>query len=137
MSRFYQRPWWQFWGESPGVWLRLLLLTLCAAAHAFLAAPAQVDPSVSEGEFADVAGEHALFAAEDPRTIFARARAWPVHGTPFPDALLREAVETALRPEAPWDQVTAAITAFDLYQDRPWSPWCCNRLSPIMRLTFC
>jgi hypothetical protein len=98
----------------------LLLLALCAAAHAFLAASAQADPSVSEGEFADVAGEHALFAAEDPRTIFARARAWPVHGTPFPDALLREAVETALRPEAPWDQVTAAITAFDLYQDRPW-----------------
>jgi hypothetical protein len=34
--------------------------------------------------------------------------------------LLRRAVETALQPEAPWDQITAAITAFDLYQDRPW-----------------
>ena len=25
-----------------------------------------------------------------------------------------------MRPEAPWDQVTAAIAAFDLYHDRPW-----------------
>ena len=41
-------------------------------------------------------------------------------GTPFPDALLRQAVEAALQPEASWDDITAAITAFDLYQDRPW-----------------
>jgi hypothetical protein len=52
--------------------------------------------------------------------IFAHAQAWPAQGAPFPDAVLRQAVETALRPEAPWDQVTAAIAAFDLYHDRPW-----------------
>jgi len=52
--------------------------------------------------------------------IFAQAQAWPAQWSPFPDAVLRQAVETALRPEAPWDQVTAAITAFDLYHDRPW-----------------
>ena len=52
--------------------------------------------------------------------IFAQARAWPAHGDPFPDAVLRKAVETALQPEASWDYITAAITAFDLYHDRPW-----------------
>jgi hypothetical protein len=105
MSRFYQRPCWQSWGWRFGVWLRLLLLlVLSAVAHTFLATSAQAQPSVSENELADVSREHAPFAPEDPRTIFARARAWPVHRAPFPDALLRRAVETALQPEAPWDQ---------------------------------
>jgi hypothetical protein len=50
----------------------------------------------------------------------AQVQRWQERGTPFPDALLRKAVEAALQPEASWDDITAAITAFDVYQDRPW-----------------
>jgi hypothetical protein len=50
----------------------------------------------------------------------AQAQRWRERGTPFPDALLRQAVEAALQPEASWDDTVAAITAFDVYQDRPW-----------------
>jgi len=38
-----------------------------------------------------------------------------------------QAVEAALQPEAAWEDITAAITAFDVYQDRPWSPRSCSR----------
>jgi hypothetical protein len=84
--------------------------------HAALSTPVQAHPSAATVEAPDAPGE------EDPQVILAQARAWQAHGVPFPEAVLRKAVETALRPEAPWDQVTAAITAFDLYQDRPWVP---------------
>jgi hypothetical protein len=117
MSRFsqHQRPWWQLCGWRCGVWCSLLLLlAVSPTAHAALSTPEQAHPSAVTVEAPDAPGE------EDPRVIFAQAQAWPAQGAPFPDAVLRQAVETALRPEAPWDQVTAAITAFDLYHDRPW-----------------
>ena len=110
MSRFSQHPrrWQQSGRWSCGVRLcALLLLAVCAAAHASLATPAQAHAHASHGK-------------EDPQAVLAQARAWPAHGEPFPDAALRQAVETALQPDAPWDDITAAITAFDLYQDRPW-----------------
>ena len=73
MSRFYQRP-----AGSLGValWCGSVCSSypLCGM-HAFLATSAQAQPSVSENELADVFREHAPFAPEDPRTIFARARA--------------------------------------------------------------
>jgi len=52
--------------------------------------------------------------------ILAQAQRWHERGTPFPEARLRQAVEAALQPEASWDDIAAAITAFDVYQDRPW-----------------
>jgi hypothetical protein len=113
MSRFCQpqHPWRPLCGWRCGVWLGLLLfLTVSATAHAFLA----------DGDAANALRAPTPREGEDPRVIFAQARAWSAQGAPFPDAVLRQAVETALRPEAPWDQVTAAITAFDLYHDRPW-----------------
>src|SRR5215475_1089234 len=113
MSRFSQpqHPWRPWCGWRCGVWLGLLLfLTVSATAHAFLA----------DGDAANALRAPTPREGEDPPVIFAQARAWPAYGAPFPDAVLRQAVETALRPEAPWDQVTAAITAFDLYHDRPW-----------------
>jgi hypothetical protein len=117
MSRFsqHQRRWWQSWRWCYGVWRRVLLLLAVFAA-------AQAAPGVSAGAGADTPRARATVATADPQVIFAQAQAWPAHGAPFPDAVLRQAVETALRPEAPEDQVTAAITAFDLYQDRPWVP---------------
>jgi hypothetical protein len=116
MARFsqHQRPWWQLGGWYGGVGRSLLLLfTVSAAAHATFATPAQVHPSAATIEAPDAPGE------EDPRVIFAQAQAWQAHGVSFPDAVRRKAVETALQPEATWDQITAAITAFDLYHDRP------------------
>lgn len=88
------------------VWLRcMVLLTSMIPATTSLWAVDLAQPSISE---------------IDPRVILARAQAWQARGVPFPDADLRQAVEAALQPEAPWDQITAAITAFDVYHDRPW-----------------
>ena len=55
-----------------------------------------------------------------PRAILAQAQRWRERGEPFPDARLRQAVEAALQPEASWEDITSAITAFEVYQDRPW-----------------
>ena len=123
MSRFsqHQHPWWPLCAWRCGVWLSLLLLlAVSPTAYASPSTPDQAHPSVADGEAADAPRARPPREGEDPRVIFAQAQAWPAHGAPFPDAVLRQAVETALRPEAPWDQVTAAITAFDLYHDRPW-----------------
>jgi hypothetical protein len=100
----------------------LFILAIFAAAYAPLATAARAYLSVPAGEGADASREFAPVATADRQAIFAQAQAWPAHGVPFPDAVLRQAVEIALRPEAPEDQVTAAIKAFDLYQDRPWVP---------------
>jgi hypothetical protein len=73
-----------------------------------------------DAEASETRQDQALVKTADPRTILAQAQRWHERGTPFPDALLRQAVEAALQPEASWDDITAAITAFDVYQDRPW-----------------
>jgi hypothetical protein len=75
---------------------------------------------VVDAEASETRQDQALVETADPRTILAQAQRWRERGTPFPDALLRKAVEAALQPEASWDDITAAITAFDVYQDRPW-----------------
>jgi hypothetical protein len=123
MSYFsqHQHPWRPLCGWRCGGWLSLLLLlAVSPTAHASLFTLEQAHPSVADGEAADASSARPPREGEDPRVIFAQAQAWPAQGAPFPDAVLRQAVETALRPEAPWDQVTAAIAAFDLYHDRPW-----------------
>lgn len=121
MSRFSQHPWWPLCAWRCGGWLSLLLLlAVSPTAYASLLTPEQAHPSVADGETAEAPRERAPAATEDPRVIFAQAQAWPAQGAPCPDAVLRQAVETAFRPAAPWDQITAAITAFALYHDRPW-----------------
>ena len=123
MSRFsqHQRRWQQSCKRCCGVWLCVLLtFVVCAAAPASLAIPAQAHAYGSDGAAVDAPMTRASHEGADPRVIFAQAQAWPTHGDPFPDAVLRKAVETALQPEASWDYITAAITAFDLYHDRPW-----------------
>ena len=117
MSGFsqHQRSWRQSGGWHGIVWRSLLLLlAISVSAHVALSAPAQADPRAANVEVTDAPGER------DPRVIFARAQAWPAPTASFPDTVLRKAVETALQPEASWDMITAAITAFDLYHDRPW-----------------
>jgi hypothetical protein len=103
------------------MWLRLV--TLLASAVTALASPLAADPtqrSVSNTETAETRQEQTRFETVDPREIFMRAQTWQARGDPFPDTVLRTAVEVALQPEASWDQITAAITAFDVYQDRLW-----------------
>ena len=104
MSRFsqHQHPWWQLCGWRLSVWLSLLLLlAVSPTAYASLSTPEQAHPSVADGEAADTPRARPPREIEDPRVVFAQAQAWPAHGAPFPDAVLRQAVETALRPEAP------------------------------------
>ena len=103
------------------MWLRLVALlasAVTALASPLAAAPAQ--RSVSNTETAETRREQARFETGDPREIFMWAQTWQARGKPLPDAILRQAVEVALRPEASWEEITAAITAFDLYKDRPW-----------------
>jgi len=71
-------------------------------------------------ETSETRQEHVRVEAEGPGEILAQAQRWRERGEPFPDARLRQAVEAALQPEAAWDDITAAIAAFDVYQDRPW-----------------
>jgi hypothetical protein len=59
-------------------------------------------------------------ARHNPPALFALASAWQEGGA-FPDHVLKAAVETAVRPHAPWEQTEAAIRFFDLYQDYPWA----------------
>ena len=116
----HQRRWPQS-SRGGGVWLRrLLLLAVGVAVGAMLTHPAQPYAYSSAGTAAEALVTHVASEPSDPRVMLAQARAWPAHGNPFPDALLRQAVEIALQPGASWDYITAAITAFDLYQDRPW-----------------
>jgi hypothetical protein len=106
-------------GRRFPVWLSLLLiLTSSATALAALLAPASTRGFAAES--LETRQEQGLVETEDPRAILAQAQAWHGRGEPFPDALLRQAVEAALQPEASWEDITAAITAFDTYQDRPW-----------------
>ena len=101
------------------VWLSLLLiLTSSATALAALLVPASTRGF--DAESLETRQEQGLVETEDPRAILAQAQAWQGRGEPFPDTLLRQAVEAALQPEASWEAITAAITAFDAYQDRPW-----------------
>ena len=66
-------------------------------------------------EASETRPEQALVETADPGAILALAQRWRERGNPFPDALLRQAVEAAFQPEASWDDVTTAITAFDVY----------------------
>jgi hypothetical protein len=103
------------------VWLRLLFrLASSAAILTALLTPASATARLLDAEASETRSEQVLVATEGPRAVLAQAQRWRERGTPFPDALLRKAVEAALQPEAPWDDITAAITAFDAYQDRPW-----------------
>ena len=103
------------------VWLSLLIsLASSATALAALLTPVSATTRVLDAEASETRQEQVLIGSEDPRAILAQAQRWRERGTPFPDALLRKAVEAALQPEASWDDITAAITAFDVYQDRPW-----------------
>jgi hypothetical protein len=105
------------------VWLSLLiLLTSSATALAAVLTPAPATIRVLDAEASETRQEQVLIGSEDPRAILAQAQRWRERGTPFPDALLRKAVEAALQPEASWDDITAVIMAFDVYQDRPWLP---------------
>jgi len=123
MQRFYQyqRQGRQSSGWLFDVWLSLVVLLasmVTAPASPLVADPAQ--PSVSDTDSVETRREHARFETVDPREILARAQTWQARGDLFPAALLRKAVEAALQPEATWDQSMAAITAFDVYKDRPW-----------------
>jgi hypothetical protein len=103
------------------VWLSLLIsLASSAIALVPLLTPAPATTRVLDAEASETRPEQGLVETEDPRTILAQAQRWRERGTSFPDALLRKAVEAALQPEASWDDITAAIMAFDVYQDRPW-----------------
>ena len=103
------------------VWLSLLIILASSAmAPAAPLPPAPATTRVLDPEASATRPAQALVETEDPRAILAQAQRWRERGTPFPDALLRKAVEAALQPEASWDDITAAITAFDVYQDRPW-----------------
>jgi hypothetical protein len=59
-------------------------------------------------------------ARHNPQAIFALAHTRQEGGA-LPEHLLRAAVETAVQPQAPWEQTEAAIRAFDLYKDYPWA----------------
>ena len=59
--------------------------------------------------------------AEDPGAALTLAHTWQQEGRSIPDALLRRAVTAAFQPDAPREQVEAAIRAFDLYKNRPWA----------------
>jgi len=103
------------------VWLSLLIILASSAmAPAAPLPPAPATTRVLDPEASATRPAQALVETEDPRAILAQAQRWRERGTLFPDALLRKAVEAALQPEASWDDITAAITAFDVYQDRPW-----------------
>ena len=103
------------------VWLSLLIiLASSATARAALLTPAPAPTRVFDAEATETRQEQALVETADPRAILAQAQRWRERGEPFPDALLRQAVEAALQPEASWEDITAAITTFDVYQDRPW-----------------
>jgi len=103
------------------VWLSLLIsLASSATALAALLTPAPTTTRVLDAEASETRPEQVLVETEDPRAILAQAQRWRERGAPFPDALLRKAVEAALQPETSWDAITVAITAFDVYQDRPW-----------------
>src|SRR5215471_12572820 len=103
------------------VWLPLLLsLALSAAALTAFLVPGSVPTHIVAAEASETQPEQALVETAEPHAILAQAQRWRERGEPFPDALLRKAVEAALQPEASWDDITAAITAFDVYQDRPW-----------------
>src|SRR5262245_3769384 len=103
------------------VWLRLLIsFASSATALAALLTLAPATTRVLDAEASETRPAQGLVETEDPRAILEQAQRWRERGTPFPDALLRKAVEAALQPEASWDDITAAITAFDVYQDRPW-----------------
>jgi len=103
------------------VWLSLLMsLASSATALAALLTPALATTRVLDAEASETRPEQVLVETEDPRAILAQAQRWRERGAPFPDALLRKAVEAALQPETSWDAITVAITAFDVYQDRPW-----------------
>src|SRR5262249_38604290 len=103
------------------VWL-LLLLSFASSAAALSAplAPEPVPPLIVAPAASETGPEQVLGEAAEPRALLVQAERWRERGEPFPDALLRKAVEAALQPEASWDDITAAITAFDVYQDRPW-----------------
>jgi hypothetical protein len=103
------------------MWLGLLLvLASSTAAFAALLSPVPATTRVLDAEAGERRQAQELVESADPRTILVQVQRWRERGTPFPDALLRKAVEAALQPEASWDDITAAITAFDVYQDRPW-----------------
>src|SRR5215510_7221502 len=44
---------------------------------------------------------------EDPQAGLAFIHIWQQYGRPFPDALLKQVVEAAFRPEAPWEHTKA------------------------------
>lgn len=103
------------------VWLSLLIsLASSATALTALLTPASATTRVLDVEAGETRPEQVLVETAEPRAILAQAQRWRERGTSFPDALLRKAVEAALQPEASWDDITAAIMAFDVYQDRPW-----------------
>ena len=103
------------------MWLPLLLsFASSAAALTAPLAPEPVPTLVVAAEASETRPEQVLVETAEPRALLAQAQRWRERGEPFPDALLRKAVEAALQPEASWDDITAAITAFDVYQDRPW-----------------
>src|SRR5712691_2219288 len=95
------------------VWLSLLIiLASSATALAALLAPAPATTHGLDVEASETQQDHALVETADPRAILAQAQRWRERGDPFPDTLLRKAVEAALQPEAAWEDITAAITAF-------------------------
>jgi hypothetical protein len=67
----------------------------------------------------DTPQQLAHLARHNPQAVFERAYAW--QAGEFPEQILKTAVETALQPQAPWEQAEAAIRCFDLYKDRPWA----------------
>src|SRR5262249_27491018 len=107
---------WHFLGwRSLGIILAWFII-----ASASLWLPASVQSSVSAAENVDTRRARTPLETDDPRAILAWAQAWQARGETLPDALLKKAVEAALQPEASWEEITAAITAFDVYKDRPW-----------------
>lgn len=99
------------------VWLLIVWLG-SALLPAFPPAHAQERPPTPD--MAEKLRALEQLVAEDPRAAFARASIWRRQGVTFPEALLKKAVETALRPDALWEQTEAAIASYDLYYDRPW-----------------
>jgi len=123
MRRFHQHHCQQHGAWLLGVWLGLVVVLVSpVTAQRSSWNPPGAQTGVADVEDADTRQDRAPFISHDPRVILRRAQAWQARGTPFPDALLRQAVEAALQPEVPWEYLTAAITAFDVYQDRPWVP---------------
>lgn len=112
-----------YWGWLCGVWLSLLVVLAPSAPAQPSAWPApEPQPGVSNPPEADTPQEPAPLVSTDPRVILLQAQDWQARGAPFPDDVLRQAVEAALQPKVPWEYLTAAITAFDVYQDRSWVP---------------